>query len=120
MAAGTARVGFPDGDAGMLDRSIQRILVLPPETRLFVGHDDGPGGRDYCWETTVAAQLAENKPVRQGIDEATFVEMRTTRDRELSVPGLLLPALQINIRGGHLPTADADGRVYLRLPVDSF
>ena len=117
---GTARVDFPEGDAHQLYRSIRRILALPPETRIFVGHDYGPGGRDYAWETTVAIQRAENKHVHDGIDEDTFVEMRLARDKELSIPGLLLPALQVNIRGGALPAPEANGTRYLKIPIDCF
>ena len=117
---GTARVDFPEGDAHQLYRSIRRILDLPPETRIFVGHDYGPGGRDYAWETTVAVQRAENKHVHDGIDEDTFVAMRLARDKELSIPGLLLPALQVNIRGGALPEPEVNGTRYLKIPIDQF
>lgn len=117
---GTARADFPDGDAGQLYRSIQRILALPPETRMFVGHDYAPGGRDYAWETTVAAQRAGNCHVRDGTGEAAFVATRVARDQELAVPALLLPALQVNIRGGELPPPEANGTRYLKIPIDRF
>ncbi|MEM7170219.1 MAG: MBL fold metallo-hydrolase [Pseudomonadota bacterium] len=115
---GSARADFPDGDARQLYRSAQRLLALPEETRMFVGHDYGPGGREIAWETSVAAQRRDNKHLRDGTAEDAFVAQREARDRELSTPALLLPALQVNIRGGHLPKAEADGRCYLKIPVD--
>lgn len=117
---GTARCDFPGGDARTLYRSIRRILELPPETRIFVGHDYPSGaGRDApAWETTVAAERASNKHVGGGADEDGFVKMRTARDAALDPPGLLMPSLQVNIRGGALPPAEADGRIYLRTPLD--
>ena len=117
---GTARADFPGGDARVLFRSIRRLLSLPPETRLFTCHDYCPGGREVAWETTVAAQLAENKHVRQGIDEDAFVAMRRARDRELDAPELLLPSVQVNIRGGRLPAPAENGTIYLKIPVDRF
>jgi len=117
---GTARADFPGGDARALYRSIRRVLSLPPETRLFTCHDYCPGGREVAWETTVAAQRAENKHVREGIDEEAFVAMRSARDQELDAPELLLPAVQVNIRGGHLPPPAANGTVYLKIPVNRF
>jgi glyoxylase-like metal-dependent hydrolase (beta-lactamase superfamily II) len=115
---GTARADFPGGDAATLYRSIRRILALPPETRIFVGHDYLPAGRNLpAWETTVAEQRATNIHVRDGIDEATFVATRTARDRTLKAPALILPSLQVNIRAGELPPEE-DGRRYLRLPVN--
>ena len=117
---GTARCDFPGGDARELYRSIQRILALPPETRIFVGHDYAPGGREHAWETTVEAQRAANKHVRDGVDENAFVEMRRTRDAELGMPQLLLPALQVNIRAGRLPEPEDNGVAYLKVPVDQF
>ena len=115
---GTARCDFPGGDARTLYASIQRILGLPDETRVFVGHDypAGAGRAEPAWETTVLAQR-NNKHLKDGTDEAAFVQMRTTRDSGLDAPALLVPALQVNIRGGRLPPADADGQVRLRLPV---
>lgn len=114
---GTARTDFPGGDAATLYRSIRRILDLPPETKIFVGHDYLSGDRTtYAWETTVAAERAGNVHVRDGIGEAEFVQRRQARDATLPAPNLLLPSLQVNIRGGRLPPAE-DGRVFLKLPV---
>lgn len=116
---GTARADFPGGDAATLFRSIRKILALPPETRLFVGHDYLPQGRDcIAWETTVAEERAHNVHVHDGITEAEFVAMREARDKTLPAPRLILPSLQVNIRAGALPPAEADGQVYLKLPVN--
>lgn len=117
---GSARCDFPNGSAAELYRSIQRILSLPGETRVFVGHDYAPGERDYAWETTVAAERADNIHVHDGIDEAAFVEMRTARDATLSAPSLLLPAIQVNIRAGRLPEPEANGIAYMKLPINAF
>ncbi len=117
---GSARCDFPGGDARQLYHSAKRILALPPETRLFICHDYAPGGRDYAWETTVAEERASNIHLADDHDEEDFVEMRTTRDAKLRPPGLLLPALQCNIRGGRLPPAGPDGVAYLRLPLNAF
>jgi glyoxylase-like metal-dependent hydrolase (beta-lactamase superfamily II) len=115
---GTARADFPGGDAGALYRSIRKILALAPETRVFVGHDYLPAGREeFRWETTVAEQRAGNIHVHDGITEAEFVAMRTARDATLAAPTLILPSLQVNIRAGALPPATPKGRVFLRLPV---
>lgn len=115
---GTARCDFPGGDAAMLHASIQKILALPPETRLFVGHDYLPAGRsDYACETTVAAQKAGNVHVHDGVAAADFVAMRQKRDATLAPPLLILPALQVNIAAGELPPADGKGRRFLRLPI---
>jgi glyoxylase-like metal-dependent hydrolase (beta-lactamase superfamily II) len=115
---GTARADFPGGDAHALYRSIQRILRLPPRTRLFMCHDYRPGGREARWETTVEEERALNGWVRDGVGEAEFVARRRTRDRELDVPELILPALQVNIRAGHLPDPQANGIRYLKIPLD--
>ncbi|MEH6486939.1 MBL fold metallo-hydrolase [Hyphomonas oceanitis] len=116
---GTARADFPGGDAATLYQSIHRILDLPPETRIFVGHDYLPAGRDKpAWETTVAEQHAANVHVHDGVDEAAFVAMRQARDATLAAPRLILPSLQVNIRGGALPPAEDDGQVYLKIPVN--
>jgi glyoxylase-like metal-dependent hydrolase (beta-lactamase superfamily II) len=115
---GTARADFPGGDARVLFRSIRRILDLPPATRLFVCHDYRPGGRPVAWEATVARQRAENPHVNDGVDEDTYVAMRTTRDRQLGVPELLAPAIQVNIRAGRLPPPEGNGTTYLKLPVN--
>ena len=115
---GTARADFPGGDAHTLYRSIQKLLALPDETRMFVGHDYLPDGRsEYQWETTVAEQRATNVHVGAGVNEADFVAMRQRRDQTLPTPTLFLPSLQVNIRGGALPPASPAGRVFLKVPV---
>jgi glyoxylase-like metal-dependent hydrolase (beta-lactamase superfamily II) len=115
---GTARCDFPGGDAATLHASIQKILVLPPETRIFVGHDYLPTGRaDYACETSVAAQKAGNIHVHDGVDARSFVAMRQARDATLAPPTLILPSLQVNIAAGELPPPDAQGRRFLRLPL---
>jgi glyoxylase-like metal-dependent hydrolase (beta-lactamase superfamily II) len=116
---GTARCDFPGGDAAALYRSIQRIFALPPETRLFMCHDYQPGGRALAWETTVAEQRRANVHIHDGVSEADYVAMRQARDKTLSVPDLLLPAVQVNIRAGRLPAAESNGRRYLKLPLDA-
>ncbi len=116
---GTARTDFPGGDAATLYTSIQRILSLPDETRIFVGHDYPPETRGKpAWETTVAEQKRENKHINDSVDEASFVDMRETRDKKLSAPRLILPSLQVNIRAGTMPPPEDDGHVYLKLPVN--
>jgi glyoxylase-like metal-dependent hydrolase (beta-lactamase superfamily II) len=115
---GTARADFPGGDAATLYRSIQRLFALPPETRLFMCHDYKAPGRDsYACETTVAEERAGNVHVRQGVSEAEFVAMRNARDATLSAPTLLLPSIQVNIRAGRFPAAEANGVRYLKIPV---
>jgi len=115
---GTARADFPGGDAGDLYRSIRRILALPPETRIFVGHDYKPAGRaESRWETTVAEQRAHNVHVHDGVSEAEFTAMRRARDATLPPPLLMLPSLQVNIRAGALPPPSDEGHVFLRLPL---
>ena len=116
---GTARCDFPGGDARQLYRSIKRILALPPETRLFLCHDYGPGGRAYEWVTTVAAQREKNIHVNDSVDEDDFVAMRTERDKQLSMPVLILPSVQVNMRAGVMPPPEANGISYLKLPVDA-
>lgn len=117
---GTARADFPGGSAHALYGSIRKILDLPPETRMFVGHDYLPEGRrDFIWETTVAEQRAHNVHMHDGISEADFIAMRTARDKTLEAPQLILPALQVNIRGGALPPASPGGHIYLRLPINA-
>ncbi len=117
---GTARTDFPGGNAQALYRSIRKILSLPPETRVFVGHDYLPEGRsEYCWETTVAEQRASNVQIRDGVREEDFVTARKARDAKLEAPVLILPSLQVNIRAGALPPATPGGHVYLRLPVNA-
>ncbi|MCW2389271.1 glyoxylase-like metal-dependent hydrolase (beta-lactamase superfamily II) [Sphingobium sp. B11D3B] len=118
---GTARADFPGGDARTLFRSIRRLLALPAETRLFLCHDYKAPSRDsFCWETTVAAQRAANIHVRDGIDEESFVAMREARDRSLAMPQLLMPSIQVNMQGGHLPAPESNGVRYLKLPIDAF
>jgi glyoxylase-like metal-dependent hydrolase (beta-lactamase superfamily II) len=118
---GTARCDFPGGDAQQLYRSIQRILTLPDETRLFLCHDYKAPGRDkYRWETTVGEERRHNVHVHEGISEDEFIRMRTERDKTLDMPRLILPSVQVNMRGGHLPPPE-DNRVrYLRIPLDVF
>lgn len=116
---GTARADFPGGDARALYRSIRRVLALPPETRLFLCHDYKAPGRDaYAWETTVAAQRAGNVHVRDGIGEDEFVAMRQARDRTLKMPALIIPSIQVNMRAGRMPPPEADGNVYLKIPLN--
>lgn len=113
-----ARCDFRGGDARTLYRSVRRVLALPPETRVFVGHDYLPAGREqFRWETTVQDGRLHNVHPREGVSEDEFVAMRTARDTTLSAPALLLPALQVNIRAGALPEPSGSGRVFLKLPV---
>ena len=115
---GTARADFPGGDARQLFRSIRRVLALPEETRLFLCHDyKAPGRDDYRWETTVGEQRRSSVHVHDGVSEDAFVAMREARDATLSVPKLLLPSIQVNIRAGTFPKADSNGVSYLRIPV---
>lgn len=115
---GTARADFPGGDAHQLWHSIRRLLALPPETRIWVCHDyKAPGREVFAWESTVAQQRAGNPHVKEGTTEAEFVAFRTARDRQLAAPLLLLPAIQVNIRAGRFPPAEANGVRYLRIPV---
>jgi glyoxylase-like metal-dependent hydrolase (beta-lactamase superfamily II) len=115
---GTARADFPGGDAHKLYRSIKRLMALAPETRLFMCHDYKAPGRDtYAWETTVREQRANNVHVKEGVTEEEFVAMRTGRDATLSAPRLLLPSIQVNIRAGKFPPAEANGVRYLMIPV---
>ncbi len=116
---GTARCDFPGGDAHQLYRSIQRLLSLPAETKLYMCHDYPPAGREAAWQTTVAEQRRANIHVRDGIGEDEFVAMRTRRDATLSMPTLILPAIQVNIRAGHFPPAEDNGVRYLKIPVDA-
>lgn len=116
---GSARADFPGGDARALYRSMRRVLALPAATRLFMCHDYGPGGRAIAWESTVAEQRAHNIHVRDGIDEDAFVAMREARDRTLGMPRLILPSLQVNMKAGALPPAEANGLRYLRVPLDA-
>lgn len=116
---GTARADFPGGDARTLYRSIRKLMALPRETRLFMCHDYLPkeGRKSYAWETTVGEELDRNVHVHEGISEEEFVTMRTTRDATLAAPTLLMPSIQVNMRAGKLPPADANGVHYLRVPI---
>ncbi len=116
--SGTARCDFPGGSAKRLWNSIQQILALPDETRVFVGHDYQPGGREPMWESTVAEQKASNTHVSKCTTEAEFVALREARDRTLPMPKLILHALQVNMNGGRLPEPEANGRRYLKVPLD--
>ncbi len=116
---GTARTDFPGGDASTLYRSIKRILSLPPQTTLWMCHDYKAAGREsYAWRTTVADQRAKNIHVHDGVGEAQFVVAREARDKTLAMPALILPAVQVNIRAGHMPPKDDNGQVYLKLPIN--
>lgn len=114
---GSARADFPGGDAGQLYDSIQRVLTLPAETRLFMCHDYGPGGREIQWETTVAAEKTQNIHVGEGASRESFIKFRTERDATLAVPRLIIPSLQVNMRAGEIPK-DAAGRPMLKVPVN--
>lgn len=114
---GTARADFPGGDAHALWRSIQRLLALPDDTRVFTGHDYMPGGRQPAWESTVGQQKSENIHLREAKSEAEFVALRQARDRKLPMPKLILQSLQVNIRGGRLPDPESNGRRYLKIPL---
>ncbi len=116
---GTARCDFPGGSSETLYNSVQKILSLPDETRIFVGHDyKAPGREDYAWETTVAEQKASNIHVGEGKSKEEFVEMRDTRDATLAHPKLIIPSLQVNMRAGQMPPEDEQGNVYLKVPVN--
>ena len=115
---GTARADFPGGDARMLYRSIRRLLSMPEETRLFLCHDyKAPGRDEYRWETTVGEQRRESVHVSESVSEDNFVAMRDARDATLAVPKLLLPSIQVNVRAGNFPEAEANGVRYLKIPV---
>lgn len=116
---GTARADFPGGDSRQLYRSIRRLMALPEQTRLFHCHDYKAAGRDtFVWETTVGAQRAGNVHVHEGVGEDEFVAMRDARDATLSMPKLILPSIQVNMRGGHLPEPESNGARYLKIPLD--
>ncbi|MGN8120647.1 MBL fold metallo-hydrolase [Pseudomonas sp. 22082] len=116
---GTARCDFPGGNAHQLFNSIHKLLAFPASVKLYVCHDYPPQGRDSQCQTTVGEQRKSNIHVHDGIDEATFVEMRTRRDAGLGMPTLLLPAIQVNVRAGNLPPAEGNGVVYLKIPINS-
>ena len=116
---GSARADFPGGDARQLYRSVRRLMKLPDETRVFLCHDyKAPNRDEYVWETTMLAERTGNVHIHEGVSEDQFVEMRTQRDATLGMPKLILPALQVNMRGGHLPEPEDDGVSYLKLPVN--
>ncbi len=114
---GSARADFPGGDAEMLYDSIQKVLSLPDQMRLFICHDYGPNGREIAWETTVLEQRNNNIHVGKGSSKASFVKLRTERDKQLAMPKLIIPALQVNMRAGELPT-DEEGNPVLKVPLN--
>lgn len=117
---GTARADFPGGDARQLFRSIRRLLSLPDATRLFLCHDyKAPGRDEYAWETTVEQQRSGNIHVKDGVSEDEFVDLRTTRDATLAMPQLIMPSVQVNIRGGRLPDPEDNGVSYIKIPVNA-
>lgn len=118
--SGTSRTNFPGGDAATLYRSIRAILALPPQTRLFVGHDYCKDGRAPQWEATVAEHKESNIHVKDGISEAKYVKTRTERDKTLPLPDRMLHALQVNLRGGRLPDTEDDGHSYFKIPANRF
>lgn len=115
---GSARADFPGGDAATLYDSIQKVLALPDEMRLFMCHDYGPNGRDIQWETTVGAEKEHNIHVGGGRTKEEFVKFREERDAQLAMPRLIIPSLQVNMRAGELPPADEDGKTFLKVPVN--
>ncbi len=117
---GTARCDFPGGSAARLYQSIQRLFALPEDTRVFVCHDYGPGGRVVACETSIGEERRGNIHVRDGVSEGDYVQVRTTRDKTLAMPALLLPSVQVNIRAGEMPPAEGNGVSYLKLPLDRF
>ncbi|PTB20957.1 MBL fold metallo-hydrolase [Trinickia symbiotica] len=117
---GSARCDFPGGDAHSLYRSVTRLLSLPAETRLFMCHDYPPPTREACCQTTVADERRANIHLREGVSESDFVEMRTRRDRTLSMPTLIFPSVQVNIRAGEMPPPESNGIRYLKIPVNGF
>ena len=114
---GTARADFPGGDAHTLYKSIQKILSLPDETRLFVCHDYMPNGRAVSWQTTIAEQKLKNIHIGGDITEAEFVKLREERDKTLSSPTLIMPSIQVNMRAGNMPPSEDNGSTYLKLPI---
>ncbi|KWT65234.1 Zn-dependent hydrolase [Hyphomicrobium sulfonivorans] len=115
---GTARADFPGGDARTLFRSIKRVLELPPQMRLFMCHDYAPGGREIKWETTIGEEREHNIHVRDSVTEDEFVAMREARDSTLELPKLIIPSIQVNIRGGNLPEPDESGKRHLKVPIN--
>nr|WP_298411321.1 MBL fold metallo-hydrolase [uncultured Halomonas sp.] len=118
---GTARCDFPGGDARTLYRSIQKVLALPGETRLFLCHDyKAPGREEYQHQSSVAEQRADNIHVHEGVDEDAFVKMRTERDATLGMPRLILPSVQVNMRAGHMPPPEDNDQIYIKVPINLF
>ncbi len=117
---GTARCDFPGGDAKVLFQSVRKLLALPAETRVFLCHDYMPGGREVTLETSIGAERANNIHVHEGIEEGEFVAMRSARDATLAMPVLILPSVQVNMRAGELPPAEANGMRYLKIPLNAF
>jgi len=118
---GTARCDFPGGDARTLFQSIQKVLALPPETRLFMCHDYGTPDRDeFLYMTTVKEERESNVHVHEGVSEEDFVKMRSERDATLNMPRLILPSVQVNMRAGEMPPAEDNGQVYLKVPINLF
>lgn len=116
---GSARADFPGGDAGQLYRSVRRLMALPDQSRVFLCHDyKAPGRDDYAWETTMRAERDANIHLHEGVTEEEFVTMRTQRDATLSMPKLILPSIQVNIRGGRMPEPEANGVSYLKIPLN--
>ena len=113
---GTARCDFPGGNASTLYRSVQKILSYPDSTRLFMCHDYPPGNRPIAYETTIGEEKKKNIHIHEGVSEAQFVEMRNQRDRTLEMPVLILPSIQVNIRAGHPPPPEKNGKAYLKIP----
>ena len=118
--AGTARCDFPGGDARALYRSCQRLMSLPDETRVFVCHDYQPDGRELAFVATLAEHRLHNIHVGGAISADEFVAMREARDATLDMPTLILPSLQVNMRAGHLPPPDDQGRLFLKVPINAF
>jgi glyoxylase-like metal-dependent hydrolase (beta-lactamase superfamily II) len=116
--AGTARADFPGGDAGKLFDSVQKVLTLPDSMELFMCHDYGPGGREILYKTTVGEQKRTNIHAGEGHNRDEFIKIRQARDATLSVPRLIIPSLQINMRAGNLPPADKNGKTFLKVPVN--
>ena len=118
---GTARCDFPGGDAAILYNSIQKIFALPPETRLFMCHDYKAPGRDqYAWETSVAEQREKNIHIHDGVSQQEFAQFRNERDANLGMPKLIIPSIQVNIRGGEFPPPEQNGISYLKIPLNKF
>ncbi|MGI9500253.1 MAG: MBL fold metallo-hydrolase [Geminicoccaceae bacterium] len=115
---GSARADFPGGDAGILYDSIQKVLALPDDMRLFMCHDYGPGGREIRFETTIREEKSENIHVGSGKSREEFIAMREARDKTLNMPTLIIPSIQVNTRAGELPPAENDGTTFLKVPIN--